>query len=366
MSSARTRIGLSLVFSAALASACGGDGEAPEAAAPPPTVQVGAESVATATVQTIETGPILSGQLAAAREATVRAEVGGSVVRLSVEEGQRVRRGQLLARIEARDLNESVASAQVAVRAAENALRLARSEQQRTEMLVKGGALAERDLDNARNAVSAAESQLAAATARYTSARQQLADTSLEAPIAGVVSRKSASAGDVVQPGAEIVTIIDPSSMRLEASVPADRIGEVRVGALVRFTVRGYPGQDFAGKVERISPAADPATRQVPIFVTIPNVGGRLIAGLFAEGRVSAERRQALVVPAAAVDAGGDRATVTRVRDNKTERVPVTLGLRDPDAELVEIESGLSEGDVILTGAARAIAEGTPVKLARQ
>lgn len=355
-----------IVLASTLAAACGDAGKAPQAAAPPPAVRVGAENVTTATVQEIHTGPILSGQLAAERQATVRAQVGGSVVSVSVEEGQRVRRGQHLARIEARDLNEAAASAKVAVRAAENALQLARSELQRTEMLVKGGALAERDLDNARNAVAAAESELAAARARYTSALQQLADTSIEAPIGGVVSRKAASAGDVVQPGAEIVTIIDPSSMRLDASIPSYRIGEVRVGAPVQFQVRGYPGQTFTGHVERISPAADPATRQVPIFVTIPNARGRLIAGLFAEGRVSAEHRRALVVPAGAVDTIGDQSTVTRVSNGRAERVRVTIGLRDPESELVEIASGLAEGDVILTGAARSIAEGTLVQVERR
>jgi RND family efflux transporter MFP subunit len=354
------------VLAAVLVSACGGDGEAPQAAAPPPSVRVGAESVARADVREISTGPILSGQLAAERQATVRAEVGGSIVNVSVEEGERVGRGQLLARIEARDLTEAAASAAVAVKAAENALALARSELQRTEMLVKGGALAERDLDTARNAVATAESELAAARARQTSARQELADTSIRAPIGGVVSRRAVNGGDVVQPGAEIVTIIDPSSMRLEAAIPADRIGEVRVGAPVRFEVRGYPGQTFTGRVERISPAADPATRQVPIFVTIPNAGGRLIAGLFAEGRVSSERRRALVVPASAVGTTGDQATVTRVSGGKAERVNVTLGLRDPESELVEIKSGLTEGDLVLTGASRTVADGTPVQVAEQ
>jgi RND family efflux transporter MFP subunit len=270
----------------------------------------------------------------------------------------------VLARIEARDLVDANQSARVQVRSAENAVQLARTELQRTETLVQGGALAERDLDNARNALASAESQLAAAQARVASTAQQLADTTVRSPLTGVVSDKAANEGDVVQPGGAIVTVINPRSMRLEASVPSDRIGQVRVGAQVDFEVRGYPGQTFAGKITRISPAADPATRQVPIFVSIPNASGRLIAGLFAEGRVSAERRRALVVPEGAVDLSGGSASVTRVRDGKAERVNVQLGIRDTETQRVEIVSGLQEGDTVLTGPARGITAGTPVRVA--
>jgi RND family efflux transporter MFP subunit len=343
---------------------CGRGGDNAKAASPPATVQVGREGVVIAKVEEIATGPAISGQLAAEEEATVRAKVGGSIVSLPIDEGQNVTRGHVLARIEARDLADANASARVQARSAENAVQLARTELQRTETLVKGGALAERDLDNARNALASAESQLAAAQARLSSTTQQLADTVVRSPITGVISDKAANQGDVVQPGAAIATVINPRSMRLEASVPSDRIGELRVGARVDFEVRGYPGQTFAGRIARISPAADPATRQVPIFVSIPNSAGRLIAGLFAEGRVTAQRRRALVLPEAALDLSGPAPAVTRVRDGRTERVSVKTGLRDLETERVEIVAGLDEGDVVLTGPSRAIAPGTPVKVA--
>ena len=351
-----------IVLLAALAS-CGGGEQRPSAAAAPAPVRIGREGVTVLKMEAIRTGPVVSGQLAAAEEATVRAKVGGSIVALAVEEGQTVRRGQVLARLEARDLTDANESARVAVRSAENALQLGRAELQRTETLVKGGALAERDLDTARNAVAAAESQLAAAQARLATTGQQLADTIVRAPISGIVSAKSANEGDVVQPGTAIATVIEPSSMRLEASVPSDRIGEVRVGAQVEFQVRGYPGQTFSGRVVRISPAADPATRQVPIFVSIPNAARRLIAGLYAEGRINTQSRRGLVLPASALDNSASAPSVIRVRDGKTERVTVQIGLRDPETERVEIVSGLNEGDVVLIGPARGIAPGTPVSI---
>jgi hypothetical protein len=95
--------------------------------------------------------------------------------------------------------------------------------------------------------------------------------------------------------------------------------------------------------------------------VDVPNTGGQLVAGLFAEGRVTSERRRAVVVPARAVDTSGQRPWVLRLRDGKAERVTVEVGLRDDRAERLEILSGLAAGDVLLAGAARAVTPGTPV-----
>jgi multidrug efflux pump subunit AcrA (membrane-fusion protein) len=133
----------------------------------------------------------------------------------------------------------------------------------------------------------------------------------------------------------------------------------------VQFMVRGYNGQTFTGTIERISPVADPVTRQVSVFAAIPNASGRLIAGLYAEGRIQTEITRALVLPAAAIDVTGGAPTVTRVRDGRTERVEVSLGLRDGSTERVEIASGLDDGDVVLTGAARSLTPGTPVTVER-
>jgi RND family efflux transporter MFP subunit len=346
-----------------LSAACNGTGAEPQQEAQPPQIQIGRESVAIVKMDEIRTGPLITGQLAPETEATVRAKIGGSVVQTSFDEGQAVAKGAVLARIEARDLQDASGAAAVAVTSAENALKLVQSELQRTESLVKGGALAQRDLENARNAVANAESQVAAARARASSARAQLADTTVRAPIAGVVSVKAVNTGDVVAPGAALYTIIDPTSMRLEASVPSDQIGSLRPGVPVVFTVRGYEGQDFSGRIERISPVADPVTRQVSIFVSIPNSAGRLIAGLYAEGRVESQVRRGLTVPANAVDMTAGSPAVTRVRDGKADRVTVTIGLRDRETERIEILTGLAEGDVLLVGAARGVTPGTPVTI---
>jgi RND family efflux transporter MFP subunit len=347
---------------ALLVSACKAEAEK-SAESAPEVVQVGSENVVPVTTGMVVVGPIISGELKAEKEATVRAEVGGSMVEVAVLEAQAVQKGGLLGRIETRTLEDAKQSASSAVRSAENQLSVARREAERTEKLVNAGALAARDLDVVHNSVSAAEAQVADAKARLASADRALGDTVIRAPFQGIVSRRTVNAGDVVSVGTELFTIIDPSSMRLEASVPSDDLRALRVGAVVEFTVRGYD-TSFHGRIERIAPQADATTRQVPIYVSIPNVGNRLVAGLFAEGRVVSQSASGIVVPTNAVNmTDASMPWVLRVTNGKTERVNVRLGLRDPRSELVNVASGLNDGDVLLRGASQGITPGTPVKV---
>ncbi|HET9269710.1 MAG TPA: efflux RND transporter periplasmic adaptor subunit [Vicinamibacterales bacterium] len=350
-------------MAASLAMACGTtEAEKAPVAAAPAAVQIGQENVVAVEKGTIVVGPILSGVLRPQGDAKIRAELGGSMLEVHVEEGQTVTRGALLGRIETRTLDDARQSAASAVRNAESQLAVARREVERTEQLVKAGAIASRDLDLATSSVSAGEAQLADAKARLASAERQLGDAVIRAPIGGIVSMKAVNVGDVVSPGTELFTVIDPSSMRLEAAVPSEDLSQLRIGAAVQFTVRGYD-QTFDGRIERIAPQADSTTRQVPLFVTIPNVGGRLVAGLFAEGRVVAQSASGLTVPVNAVNTSTQTPWVLRVTDGKTERVNVTLGLRDPRTERVLVASGLGESDTLLRGAAQGITPGTSVQL---
>jgi membrane fusion protein (multidrug efflux system) len=357
-------IACAVLIATVLASACADAPNGAPSEAPPAAVRVGGENVVVVERGTIVVGPMLSGELQAARAATVRAELSGAILEVRADEGQVVRRSALLARIETRTLEHARQSAQSSVRSAENQLAVARREAERTEKLVEAGALAARDLDVARQTVAAAEAQLEDARARLAAAERDLADAVVRAPIAGVVSRRAVNAGDIVRTGDELFTIIDPSSMRLEASVPSEDLAGLRVGAAVEFEVRGYSHR-FAGRIERIAPAADPATRQVPIYVAIPNPGGQLVAGLFAEGRVVQALAAGLVVPLNAVNTSGAEPWVLRVTNGRAERVGVALGLRDPRTERVQVTAGLREGDVLLRGAAQGIAPGTPVSVTR-
>ncbi|MCU0625250.1 MAG: efflux RND transporter periplasmic adaptor subunit [Gemmatimonadaceae bacterium] len=311
----------------------------------------------------LESGPQLSGELAAERSASVRAEVAGSVVETYVEAGQAVTAGQRLARIDATAINAAAFGAQSAVTSADAQAAQARREVERAETLNKAGAISDRDLENARNAATAATAQLANARAQAAAANKQLRSAGVVAPFTGIVAQRQVSAGDVVTPGTPLFVIVDPRSMRLQASIPAARLGEVKVGMPVHFTVTGYGDRRFEGKVTRIAPVADPATRQVQIIAAIPNAGNTLVGGLFADGRVASTARSALVVPATAVDQRGPAPVVTRLRNGRTEVVNVTLGIRDDARERYEVTGGIQRGDTLLAGAAMGIGNGVTVRV---
>src|SRR5437588_8027911 len=116
-----------------------------------------------------------------------------------------------------------------------------------------------------------------------------------------------------------LFTVIEPPRILLVAQMPSESLGDLQVGTSADFTIAGYPGQRFSGEVERINPVADPTTRQVQIHVSLPNVGGRLVGGLYAEGRVATAARQALAVPAAAVDRSLGPPAVLRVAGGRVE-----------------------------------------------
>ena len=325
---------------------------------------VDAETVVTVRRERISAGPPVSGELRAEREATARAEVGGSIRNLRVQEGDTVRRGQVLCRIEAPAQDDTLLSAEQGVRAAASALDVARRDAERTAALASEGLIARRDVETAAQGVTAAEAALADAAAGVAGARAQVQKSVVRAPIAGVVSLRAAHDGDVIAPGAPVMTIIDPSRMQFVASVPADAVGALRPGAPVEFRLPAYEPERFTGRITRINPAVDPLTRQVQIYVAVPNGPRRLVAGVFAEGRVTTATREALVAPADAVEASGESASVLRLRDGRVERVRVTIGLRDEQNGRIEILSGLASQDMLLTGAAQSISPGSRVEIA--
>jgi RND family efflux transporter MFP subunit len=326
-------------------------------------MSVGPENIAVIRAQEIRTGPSLSGQLSAQDQVTVRAEVSGAVLATLVDIGAPVRQGQELARVDDSGIRDLYISARSGVTTAENSAQIAEREVQRAEALSKAGAIADRQRDQARNQLTAAQAMLADARARLANAQKQLEKTVIKAPISGVVSARSINAGDFLAPGGAAFTIVNPSTMRLEASVSAEDLGAVRLGAPVDFTVNGYGNRRFTGRISNINPVADPATRQVRVIATIPNQGGTLVSGLFAEGKVASEARTSPVAPLAAVDERGVRPAVMRVKNGKVEKAEVVLGIRDMSTETVEIRSGVIPGDTVLLGAARGISAGTKVKV---
>jgi RND family efflux transporter MFP subunit len=335
-------------------------------AAPPPTaavaVQLGPESYAVATMNTIESGPTISGTLVPRDQAVVRAQISGSVMRVMVDQGRNVRSGEVLATIDNTALTDAVASAKNALVNAQNSYEVARREQQRQETLLKAGAISEQSVDQVRRNAIGAEAAVAGMKAQLANAEKQLSNATIRAPFSGVVSEKNVSAGDVVQPGNALFTIVDPSTLELQGTVPANSLNIVHVGLPIKFDVTGYPNQKFEGKIARINPTADPMTRQVRIYAEIPNTWKALVAGLYAEGRIASILKTALTLPADAVDHRTITPAAFKLDHGVVQRVTVALGTLDEKSGLVEITAGVNDGDTVLRGSAREIAMGTHVK----
>lgn len=354
-----------------LLAACGGGGTDGASAAGtadsvPPPLQVADADVAVVDSFRLEAGPTLSGRLTAERSAMLRPQVGGAVLAVRVRAGDRVAAGQVIAVIDTLVLADQLRSARLGARSAELAAETAQRNVARSTELFQAGAIAERDLEAARNAAAQATAVLEDARARVASATQLLGYAVVRAPFAGVVSDVPVSVGDVVQagPGAGgmIATVVDPTSLELEASVPAANLSALKPGARVEFTVGAHPGRVFAGTVARVNPSVDPTTGQVRLYVRVPNGEGVLAAGLFAEGRVALETAQGLAVPLSALDARATVTSVKRVRGGVVETVPVTLGLRDDLAQRVQVTNGLARGDTVLAGAAIGVPAGVAVR----
>lgn len=311
----------------------------------------------------ISEGPRISGTLEPSGKAVIRAESGGSVLEVLVDIGDPVTKGQLLGRVDSAGSGDLWRSAKSGVTSAEQDLLVAQRDLERISRLASAGAVSPRDLELSQSQVASASARLESAKASLAAAGSQLGRTSQKSPIDGVLAERAVNAGDVVSPGSPMFTVIDPSSLRLEGSVPAAAAGSLSVGTPVSFEVQGYDGKHFEGSIANISPAVDPTSRQIPIVVSIPNPGRQLVSGLFAEGRVASEQRQGLVVPADAVDLSGPIPFVLKVEGNVVKKVEVEIGIRDEAKELVEIARGLAAGDVLLLGSARDIVPGSPVKI---
>jgi membrane fusion protein (multidrug efflux system) len=329
----------------------------------PQPILLGAENVTVVSTGVVESGPLVSGTLAPVQIAQIRAQVSGPVLATSAEQGQRVVEGQVLARLDASAIRAAYDAARAAVTSASVAADLAQRQAARYDTLLAAGAVSPRDQETVAEQRSSAQASLDNARSQLASAQKQLAYTEVRAPFAGIVSERDVSAGDVVQPGSALFSVVDPSRLQLQAAVPADQIASVTVGAPVSFSLNGYGGRTFAGRVTRINPMADQSTRQVQVYSEMANPGNALVGGLFAAGRIVTRRDTGLVLPSAAIDTRNLRPAVERVRQGKVERVDITLGVRDQRTDRVQITAGLAHGDTVLLGTAQGLTSGTPVRV---
>jgi RND family efflux transporter MFP subunit len=336
----------------ALIAACGSEPKAEASpAATPPAAVLGASDVAIAERRDVIVGVPVSGTLEPAVDVRIKAPIPELLETVLVKEGQAVERGQVLARFRADLVRATALSAQ-------SQQRLAAADYERMQTLFKEGAVAQRDVENAEAALRAAEASAAQAT-------QQLEDATVRAPTAGVIAERSVESGDRVKDGDPLFRLVNTRQLEFAASVPSQFIGDLRPGMPVSLVVTGIPGQTLSGRVSRVNATADQATRQVRVYVSVPNADRRLVGGLFASGRVITQRiANAVAVPEAALRSAPDSGSHVLLVENGTiARRAVTAGGRDEVARVVAITNGLTGGETVIVGAAEGLRPGDAVSV---
>jgi membrane fusion protein (multidrug efflux system) len=356
--------------------ACSGTAESkPEhadstgAAAP---LRLGPQDVFTAASVTGGSSVTLSGPLHPKEQVTLRAQVSGTVANLRVDRGSAVRRGQVLATIRAAGVQSQAAGARAGVAAAQAGLAVARQRLDAANTLQQAGAMSEIDHRSAQAAYESAQAQVAAARAQAASAGEAAGYMTIVAPINGVVSDRKVQDGESVDPGGELLTVVNSGVLELSGQIAVTDAARVRVGQPVVFSLDAYPNETFRGRVARIDPLADAGTRQVGVYVELANATGRVIGGTYARGSIGmgagASTKQ-VVIPATAVhdaDAPGASAFVLVVQSGRIAKRLVTLGSRNAATGTIVVLSGLEAGEQVIATSSTELKPGTPVTMASE
>lgn len=359
-------VALVLLASMLALNACteGAGSTAPEQSVAAPLL-LSPEDLVTVSESPLASGPLITGSVEAERRADLRAEVPAVVLEVLKENGEPVRRGDLLVRLDQTAIRDALTSAEASARAAGLAYEQAERQYQRILKLRQENLVSTQQLEDAAIQRNSAQSEAEAARTQVVAARQQLERTEVRAPFDGLVSNRKVSAGDTASVGKELMQVMDPASMRFEGRVSADNIGEVAAGQAVHFRVQGFDGADFAGTVVRVNPAANETTRQVEVLVSFDDPGRMpRVAGLYAEGRIESRSAARLTLPAASIQRGGDRAFAWRFEDGALQEVALDLGAHDERTGRYAVDAGLAEGDQVLRYPGSTLKDGQAAQLA--
>ncbi len=308
------------------------------------------------------TGPVISGSLQPEMRADLRAEVSAMVIKVHKENGEAVRKGDVLVTLDSSVLRDNLNSAEESLRAAAQSLDGAERQYQRIKSLQAQGMVSMQGLEESEVKRNAAQSEHVASKARVAAAKQQLERTEVRAPFNGVVSARKASAGDTAQIGKELIQVIDPSSMRFEGQVSADQMGVLKVGQRVSFRINGMAqnGDQLSsrGVVKRIDGAANPVTRQVSVIVEINSKDRPPVVGLFAEGVVETLTKPAVMISESSLRREGDKVFAWVLDGNKIVKRAIQLGDRDTRLGQWVVTTGLAAGDKVLRNSGSSLKDG--------
>lgn len=327
-------------------------------------VVLGEADVTAAQSITLDAGLPVNGTLEPFKVADVKAQAAGTLIGVTADQGTQVSAGQTLARIRAEGLGSQVINAQSGVEAAESQLALATKQLESMRNLYEAGAVSRLEVDNAQARVDQARTQVRSAKAQVTAASEQAGNRTVSSPITGKVSVRSVNDGEAVNPGQRLFTVVNTSMLELAGTVPSERIQEVHVGQDVRMTIGQDTGRMVMGTVNRIDPVANPATRQVTVWIRVNNQNEKLVGGQFVSGTIlSGESKTAVVVPAAAVREDGGRRYVVVVSNGSFETREVTLGIHDEQRNLYEVLSGVAPNEYVVTAPVSSIDTNVRVRI---
>ena len=287
-----------------------------------------------------------TGSLLADEGVELQAEINGKIVAINFREGSRVRRGDLLVKLNDADLRAAYARAKFRKE-------LAVLRERRIAQLLKQGVARQEEYDTALNELNVQDAEIELTLA-------EIAKTEIRAPFDGIVGLRFVSEGAFVGAATRIATLQRLDELKVDFAIPEKYAARIKIGSPITFTIAGRDGR-FKGEIYAFDPRIDTATRTVLIRARYPNPDRRVLPGAFANVElVLDELLDAVLVPSVAVIAGLNEKNVFIVRDGKAVRRPIATGTRT--ATTVQVLAGLSMGDVVITSGLQQMREGLAVR----
>ncbi|SHK85225.1 efflux RND transporter periplasmic adaptor subunit [Paraburkholderia terricola] len=290
-------------------------------------VEFAPDDLTTVSRRTLSETLPLTGSLRAVTQAAVKSKVAGSALEVLVREGDAVKTGQILAKIDARDYVARAEQSRGQMAAMAGQLDIARQTLDNNRVLVEKGFISKNAFDTAQSQYEIARANLDAARAALASSNLSLADTVVRSPLDGQIATRSVEPGEKVAVDTKLFDVVDLRTLELEAPVPVGEIGRVRIGQPVRIAFDGIE-TPVQGAITRINPAAQAGSRSIMVYVQVANPSGTLRVGMFGTGTIAVgSRPNALVVPVTAVRTDGARRSVYALIDGKLVEQPVRTGV---------------------------------------
>jgi RND family efflux transporter MFP subunit len=307
----------------------------------------------------------LSGSLRAVEQVSVKARLAAEVREVLVREGEAVKAGQVLVRMDTSEYQAKVDQARGNLNAAHAQLDIATKTRDNNLALLDKGFISRNAFDNAASQFAVAQANVEASRGALDVAQKSLNDTVIRAPLSGLVSMRSVQPGEKVSADNRLLDIINLQNMELEAAVPTSDIEQVTLGQGVTLRVEGL-SDSFHGRVTRINPSTQTGSRSVMVYIQVPNPQALLRAGMFAEGQLILRSKPGvLALPPGAVHQDSNAVYVYAIEDGKLIKKTVRIGIegRVGDDSKIEILDGLSAGAQVISNNMGTLRAGSAVRI---